>query len=87
MIELPSTPWLSDPGAAADPRWQPAATRLEAVPGTVRHLFTHVDLAVTLMRGHVTSATEELWATPADFSALALPTLTRKLLRHAGLRC
>ena len=56
-----------------------------AVPGSVRHLFTHIDLTVTLERGATTTDAVGMWVRPDQFGELALPTLTRKLLRHAGL--
>jgi A/G-specific adenine glycosylase len=88
MVELPSTPWLADPAAAAAAvaASAPAAARWSPVAGAVRHVFTHVDLTVTLVRGTTATAEEGMWTRPFRFPELALPTLTKKLLRHAGLR-
>jgi len=90
MIELPSTPWLEDAAtvAAAEAEAAPAAAaRWEPVAGEVRHLFTGCELTVRLLRGSAMNASEDgLWTPPARFSELALPTFTRRLLRHAGLR-
>lgn len=89
MIELPSTPWLEDPAAvaAAIPAAAPARVHWSPVPGEVRHVFTHLDLTVRLVRGTAEGMEEEgLWARPFRFPELALPTFTKKLLRHAGLR-
>jgi A/G-specific adenine glycosylase len=88
MIELPSTPWLEDPEAAraAVAGSAPAPVPWVPVPGEVRHVFTHLDLTVRLVRGTVADGGEGMWTRPFRFPELALPTFTRKLLRHAGLR-
>ena len=54
MIELPSTPWLADRrlrSAAVAPSLPVGGAASRPLPGTVRHLFTHLDLSVTVMRG------------------------------------
>lgn len=85
MIELPSTPWQAetdtDPGGHA-----PERAAWTALPGQVRHVFTHFALNLDLWRGESAGKAEGLWVRERDFGELALPTLTRKLLRHAGLR-
>jgi A/G-specific adenine glycosylase len=88
MIELPSTPWLEDPAEAtkAVAAAAPADTAWMPVPGEVRHVFTHLELTVRLVRGAAPGPEDGMWARPFRFHELALPTLTRKLLRHAGLR-
>jgi A/G-specific adenine glycosylase len=90
MIELPSTPWLPTAGAVAvvvTDAAPPGSTAWTPVPGEVRHLFTHLSLTVRLVRGGIGAAEDEgLWVRPFRFAELALPTLTAKLLRHAGLR-
>ena len=89
MVELPGTPWLEDAAAAAAAAAGalPEAVTLEPLAGSVRHLFTHLDLTVTLARGRVAAARDGLWVPPDRFATLALPTLTKKLLRHGGLAC
>ena len=85
MIELPATAWAdrfaTDEAAAA-----PGVAAWQPVPGQVRHVFTHIDLSVRVLRGSCGVGQAGLWMPPARFGELALPTLTRKLLRHAGLR-
>ncbi len=89
MVELPSTPWLDEAVAAeaAVAGSVPVPARLSPLAGAVRHLFTHLDLTVRLMRGRVDRSHDGLWVPPGRFATLALPTLTKKLLRHAGFAC
>jgi len=86
LVELPSTPWLEvaprDPEAEAQ-----AATAWRQVPGTVRHVFTHLTLELELRVGRIDDAdgvgvAEPIWCPPGSVDSLALPTLTRKLLAH-----
>ncbi|MDX6751553.1 A/G-specific adenine glycosylase [Geminicoccaceae bacterium 1502E] len=85
MIELPSSAWGERP---ADLHAEaPAAAAWRLLPGEVRHVFTHFALVLRLAEAHVATPPPGLWAQPAEFSSLALPTLTKKLLRHAGLGC
>ena len=88
LVELPSTPWLEvaprDPEAEA-----PAATAWRRVPGTVRHVFTHLTLELELRTGRIddprrVGVEEPIWCPPGSFDSLALPTLTRKLLAHVA---
>ena len=88
MIELPSTPWLASPSQAAAEvaSAAPAGVAWTDVAGEVYHRFTHIDLTCRLLRGHPDDAAGAgIWCAPARFGELALPTLTRKLLQHAGL--
>lgn len=88
MIELPSTEWLDNPEAtaAAVDAAAPGAAAWAPVPGDVRHVFTHMSLSVRVLRAEAPITLEGLWVRPYRFGELALPTLTKKLLRHAGLR-
>ncbi len=75
LIELPAV----DPGGLPPGDWQ-------ALAGTVRHVFTHFSLEVTVVTGRPAGALDDTFFHPADrLHELALPTLTRKLLRHAGV--
>ena len=87
LIELPTSEWLPERVgvAAATVPGLPLQDSPTAVPGSVRHLFTHIDLTVTMERGATTTDAVGMWVRPDQFGELALPTLTRKLLRHAGL--
>jgi len=88
MIELPSTPWdapaplggeaalAEAPAAAAGWRW---------LEGEVRHIFTHLALNLRIAEGRAERADEGFWWKVGRLDELALPTLTRKLLAHAGI--
>lgn len=84
MFEVPSTPW----GEAAPPRplrSAPFAAAWKPLPGRVRHVFTHFALeleirAASCPDGH---GDDGLWAQPQELGALALPSLMRKVVRHA----
>lgn len=87
MIELPSTAWRDGPAPL------PASALEEAPPGEawttlageVTHVFTHLTLRIGIMRGRARGDFDGIWRRPDRTGDLALPTLTRKLLRHAGL--
>jgi A/G-specific adenine glycosylase len=87
MMELPSTEWRPEPPDARDVASSaPADVGWESPQGEVRHLFTHLDLSIRLLRGRLADqGFEGIWASPSAFGELALPTLTVKLLRHAGV--
>jgi A/G-specific adenine glycosylase len=87
LIELP-TSWLRDRpftseaellAALPDADWQ-------QLPGGVRHVFTHFTLHVVVVVGRPDEPLPDAFFQPRDrLGVLALPTLTRKLLRHAGI--
>ncbi len=90
MMEIPSTDWrerdwsLDEARAAApfDADWA-------ALPGRVRHGFTHFRLEITVLTGAVGDALDTartrqgVWSPPSGFSAYALSVLTRKIVNHA----
>jgi len=84
MLEVPSTPWRSN-------RWRLAEAEGHApVPmawrrrqGSVGHTFTHFHLETTVWVAETTEPPDGLWIQPADFDVHAVPTLTRKIERHA----
>ncbi|HEX2524965.1 MAG TPA: A/G-specific adenine glycosylase [Geminicoccus sp.] len=87
MIELPSTPWQAEPPDAPQVRdAAPIDAAWQEVPGEILHQFTHLDLSMRLMRARITASSPPgIWMPPEGFSTLALPTLTVRLLRHAGI--
>ncbi len=86
MIEVPSTPWTTvPPGRDEATRHAPLARRWRRVPGEVDHGFTHFDLSLVIMAAQVglEQAPRGLWSQPSEFHAHAMPTLTKKVVRHA----
>ena len=84
MIELPSTPWRSEAWTATESvAAAPAAAEWTLLPGIVEHGFTHFRLELMLLAGTTGESVAGIWANPAEFGDYALPTLTKKLVRHA----
>ncbi len=84
MMELPGTAWQETP--PPQPPEFPRPGDWWPVPGRLRHPFTHFVLELVLWRGRVTAADGEPgWYRIEEMASLALPSLTRRLLRHAGL--
>ena len=88
MLEVPSTPWRGAPWSLDEARRHaPVAGEWRLLPGSARHGFTHftIELAVARLAGAGTrGAPAGGWYHPSRFPALALPTLTRKVIGHAG---
>ncbi len=84
MIELPSTPWRTEPWSeSAALAEAPAAASWTALPGSVTHGFTHFRLELALLAGTTADPIAGIWATPAEFKDYAFPTLTKKLVNYA----
>lgn len=86
LIELPTSPLVDRPFASEAnllAGLPPAAWR--PLPGAVRHVFTHFALEVVLVEGRPKVSIADSFFHPIDrLDELALPTLTKKLLRRAG---
>ena len=85
MIEVPSTDWRPAPWSIEEAApLAPVAARWAPLAGRVRHSFTHFDLELTLLAGRVTEADEGgLWCPVDRLSDHALPTVMKKVARHA----
>ena len=86
MMELPSTPWRDQPWSLAEARAHaPLRARWRQLAGTVEHGFTHFAISFDVVAARVSGAAEAdgLWVPPPQFSRHALPTMTKKLVRHA----
>ncbi len=85
-MEVPSTAWRE---AAWSPRAAraaaPLAARWTALPGTVEHGFTHFRLELAVMAARVADGAPEagVWCAPDRLHEYALPTLMKKVVRHA----
>jgi len=90
MMELPSTPWREAPWPAEEvPDKAPVEDGWTALPGLVRHTFTHFHLELEVWAGRATDAApvagqaEERWVPLDGLADEALPSVMRKLVRHA----
>jgi A/G-specific adenine glycosylase len=84
MIELPSTPWRGAPWSMTEAAGAaPSATDWKQLPGIVQHGFTHFRLELALLAGTTGESANGIWAKPSEFARYALPTLTKKAIRHA----
>ena len=82
MTEIPSTPWRREPWALDEAiEIAPAATNWAPLPGTVRHGFTHFRLELAIMAG--SGEADGLWSQVDRLGEHALPTLMKKVARHA----
>lgn len=87
MMEIPSTPWreggkwtLDEAGAEA-----PLSAQWRELPGMVRHTFTHFHLEMRLVavRTGPNPLARGIWCPLDQLGDQALPTLMRKIVRHA----
>ena len=55
------------------------------LPGAVTHTFTHFHLELSVITGRVDreAGPEALWRHPNEFGGEALPTVMKKVARHA----
>jgi A/G-specific adenine glycosylase len=82
MTEIPSTSWRAAPWALAEALGvAPAAATWSPLPGTVRHGFTHFLLELAVVAGVGTA--EGIWSPVERLGDHALPTLMKKVARHA----
>ena len=90
MMEIPSTEWRPegcDPAEAQ--RQAPAASDWTALPGEVRHTFTHFHLELEVWAArldHQAAALEcgdRRWVALDDLGNEALPSVMRKVVKHA----
>jgi A/G-specific adenine glycosylase len=85
MMEVPSTEWRADKwdDAEAAP-FAPVPARWRALPGLVRHTFTHFHLELAVLIGRANGA-DGIWAPIDQLDRFALPTVMRKVIEH-GVR-
>jgi A/G-specific adenine glycosylase len=89
MMEVPSTPWRETPWPAAEAREAaPAVASLaadwRALPGLVRHTFTHFHFEVTVWAARAGSTQVETgrWVALDALADEAIPTVMRKIIEH-----
>ena len=85
-MELPGTAWREAVWGVAEARDQaPAEADWVALPGLVRHTFTHFHLELAVWAGRTAEggAAAGRWVPLDALAAEALPSLMRKVVRHA----
>ena len=86
-MEFPSGEWREKlPGADAGAMDSaPFAADWRRLPGAVRHTFTHFSLELTVWAGAADAAGDinGLWCRAEQFGDYALPSVMKKVARHA----
>jgi A/G-specific adenine glycosylase len=84
MMEIPSTEWREEGWTAvAARRAAPMSADWTALPGQVRHTFTHFHLELEVMAARVDSnSSDGVWTPPDCFGEHALPTVMKKIVAH-----
>ncbi|PKU23766.1 A/G-specific adenine glycosylase [Telmatospirillum siberiense] len=86
MMEIPSTPWRAEPWDLAEARDSaPVAAEWRPLSGMVTHTFTHfhLELLVVAGRARTPELAKGLWCPLDGLGDQALPTVMRKVVRHA----
>ena len=91
MTEVPVTEWSHDfeiaDALAAAPRLGRARPKWRLLSGTVRHVFTHFPLELSVYAAEVSAKTPPpagmRWVALAELPGEALPNVMRKVLAHA----
>jgi A/G-specific adenine glycosylase len=85
MIEVPSTEWRARPWSLDEAVPEaPVAAAWRPLGGVVRHGFTHFELELSIVAGTAGhGAGEALWCPVDRVSDHALPTVMKKVVRHA----
>jgi A/G-specific adenine glycosylase len=86
MLGLPSTDWtVADWTEEEAQSAVPARSKWLVLPGSVGHTFTHFHLEMTVWMGETkrTPREGEIWLLPENLKDHAVPTLFRKVARHA----
>lgn len=89
MSRLPTSEWSEEYDAAKAMLDAPLDLRWKKILGTVRHVFTHFPLELTVFHARASMATVALqgarWAPGHSLASEALPTVMRKVLAHAKI--
>lgn len=86
MMEIPSTDWRGSPWSHDEACTRaPVSADWRAMNGTVRHVFTHFSLDLSVVSGAVAGddpagVPAGIWVPPSEFGGLALPSVMRKVV-------
>ncbi|WP_421783300.1 A/G-specific adenine glycosylase [Kiloniella litopenaei] len=89
MTEVLTGDWVKQGDAVRNPELDHLAQWTE-LEGVVKHTFTHFHFEITVLTSKISQnldgiaeAVQGAWAHKTEFSGLALPTVMKKILRHA----
>jgi len=85
MMEIPSTLWRADsmPAIASVLKEAPVKTQWVLLPGRIKHVFSHFELELAVATGSAKGAVRGKWVSPSKLEKEALPSVMRKVVRHA----
>ena len=85
MIEVPSTEWREGGCTLSEAsKLAPATARWKLLPGLVEHGFTHFQIEFQVATARIAGAGPDgIWCAPDQLHTQALPTLMKKICRHA----
>jgi A/G-specific adenine glycosylase len=85
MMEIPTNTWRAQPWDRDEARAAaPVAADWRDLPGSIRHVFTHIDLRLSVLAGRLEEAPEGMIAAPLDrLGDYALPSVMRKIVNAA----
>jgi A/G-specific adenine glycosylase len=87
MMEIPSTDWREDISAGDfHPDDPPLKAKWRALPGVVRHTFTHFHLELQVLAGRIDgkdAGSPGVWHPVTDLGRAGLPSVMTKIARHA----
>ncbi len=86
MTEVPSTEWREQEWEVDDAlKVAPSGSSWRVLPGEITHTFTHFHLRLGVVRGKAIRGgpNDGFWSLPDQFGEHALPTLMKKIVRHA----
>jgi len=86
MMEIPTNTWRAEPWDAEEAQGvAPLKARWRVLPGQVRHIFTHIDLRLSLLGATVAKLPSDMVAAPLDrLGDYALPSVMRKIVNAAA---
>ncbi|MDQ7246959.1 A/G-specific adenine glycosylase [Dongia sedimenti] len=85
MMEIPTNTWRATPWTLDEARGvAPVAAAWRDLPGNIRHVFTHIDLRLTLLSGSLRKVPDGMLAASLDkLGDYALPSVMRKIVSAA----
>ena len=85
MMEVPSTNWVES--GLLNMSEAPSGLDWQELTGKVMHTFTHFKLELKVYQSIASKGHElkGLWVLPEKLEEQALPTLTKKIIKHANL--